>query len=152
MSGKKASSAAASSGFLGCVRLQSQDIERLKNTGYQKIDLVADRSNPLLVKGQVVVSLQSRDVKGTGSMNAVVDNMGNLSFGGGVNVGSTATEDLPEGWEERRSANGRPYYVNHRTKSTQWQRPSVRLGNGETPRNGASSQNIIGTLHFYKLK
>ncbi len=64
--GKKHSSGQSSSGFLGCVRLLSNAIERLKNTGYQKIDLVADSNNPLPVRGQIVVSLQSRDVKGTG--------------------------------------------------------------------------------------
>lgn len=31
---------------------------------------------------------------------------------------------LPEGWEERKTANGRVYYVNHVTKSTQWDRPT----------------------------
>ncbi len=155
--GKKSSSstsAPSNSGFLGCVRLLSNAIERLKNTGYQKIDLVADSNNPLPVKGQIVVSLQSRDVKGTGeksednfrdvpnktgdvfffegSMNAVVDDLGNLSFSGGggipIAIGAASaqrqvSEELPEDWEERRNANGRVYYVNHRTRSTQWERP-----------------------------
>ncbi|VDD74522.1 unnamed protein product [Mesocestoides corti] len=30
---------------------------------------------------------------------------------------------LPEGFERRRDANGRVYYVNHRTKTTQWEDP-----------------------------
>lgn len=32
---------------------------------------------------------------------------------------------LPDGWEERKTNNGRCYYVNHVTKSTQWERPTV---------------------------
>ncbi|KAJ8029306.1 E3 ubiquitin-protein ligase NEDD4 [Holothuria leucospilota] len=30
---------------------------------------------------------------------------------------------LPPGWEERQDANGRLYYVDHRNRRTQWQRP-----------------------------
>ena len=32
---------------------------------------------------------------------------------------------LPEGWEDRRTPNGRVYYVNHVTKTTQWSRPTL---------------------------
>ena len=78
-----------------------------------------DSNNPLPVKGQIVISLLSRDGHGTGSLNAVVDKLGNLSC--------TAAESgfLPEGWEERRAQNGRTYFVNHFTRSTQWERPTV---------------------------
>lgn len=31
---------------------------------------------------------------------------------------------LPLGWEERQDANGRVYYVDHRTRRTQWDRPA----------------------------
>ena len=64
-----------------------------------------------------MISLLSRDGHGTGSLNAVVDILGNLSCSSAV--------DLPEGWEERRAQNGRVYYVNHYTRSTQWERPTV---------------------------
>ena len=89
--------------------------------GYQRLDLVPDSNNPLPVKGQIVISLLSRDGHGTGSLNAVVDKLGNLS------CAATAVESafLPEGWEERRAQNGRVYYVNHVTRSTQWERPSA---------------------------
>jgi len=101
-------------GFLGCVRLLGAAINRLKDTGYQRLDLVSDASNPLPVKGQIVVSLLSRDGHGTGSLNAVVDPLGNLS----------CPLDLPEGWEERRTNSGRVYYVNHYLRTTQWDRPT----------------------------
>lgn len=35
------------------------------------------------------------------------------------------SEPLPDGWEERKANNGRVYYVNHLTKSTQWDRPTT---------------------------
>lgn len=101
-------------GFLGCVRLHANAIHRLKDTGYQRLDLVSDNNNPLPVKGQIVVSLMSRDGYGTGSLNAVVDPLGNLS----------CPADLPEGWEERRTPTGRVYYVNHYLRTTQWERPT----------------------------
>lgn len=117
---KKINKGSRGTGFLGCVRLLNSAINRLKDTGYQRLDLVPDSNNPLPVKGQIVISLLSRDGhQGTGSLNAVVDKLGNLSC--------TAAESgfLPEGWEERRAQNGRTYYVNHFTRSTQWERPTV---------------------------
>ncbi|ETE63705.1 E3 ubiquitin-protein ligase SMURF1, partial [Ophiophagus hannah] len=54
-------------GFLGCVRLLSNAISRLKDTGYQRLDLC--KLNPTdtdAVRGQIVVSLQTRDRIGTG--------------------------------------------------------------------------------------
>jgi len=101
-------------GFLGCVRLMTTAITRLKDTGYQRLDLITDPSYQLPVKGQIVVSLLSRDGHGSGSLNAVVDNLGNLS----------CPLDLPEGWEERRTNAGRVYYVNHYLRTTQWDRPT----------------------------
>merc|ERR1719211_437104 len=75
-------------GFLGCVRLLATAITRLKDTGYQRLDLIADANNSLPVKGQIVISLLSRDGHGSGSHNAVVDPLGNLL---------TCPLDLPEG-------------------------------------------------------
>ncbi len=63
---KKASNSSTSSGFLGCVRLLPNAVDRLKDTGYQRLHLVADSNNPLPVKGQIVISLLSRDGHGTG--------------------------------------------------------------------------------------
>ena len=37
-------------------------------TGYQKLDLVPDNNNPLPVKGQIVISLLSRDGHGSGKL------------------------------------------------------------------------------------
>ncbi|KPP77265.1 E3 ubiquitin-protein ligase SMURF2-like, partial [Scleropages formosus] len=76
-------------GFLGCVRLLSNAISRLKDTG---------------------LSLQSRDRIGSG--------------GPVVDCSRLFDNDLPDGWEERRTATGRIQYLNHITRSTQWERPT----------------------------
>ncbi|XP_012271546.1 E3 ubiquitin-protein ligase SMURF2 [Orussus abietinus] len=116
-------------GFLGCVRLLSNAIQRLKDTGYQRLDLCKARSDdPDVVKGQIVVSLLSRDghngaVSNTVGHNAVVDVLGDLS----------CPTDLPDGWEERRTQSGRLYYVNHYTRTTQWIRPNARPSNAIIP-------------------
>ena len=98
------------------MRLLGHAINRLKDTGYQRLDLISDTNHPLPVKGQIVVSLLSRDGHGTGSHNAVVDTLGNML---------TCPSDLPEGWEERRTNSGRTYFVNHCLRSTQWERPQL---------------------------
>eukprot|EP00095_Tigriopus_kingsejongensis_P011506 maker-scaffold56_size446035-snap-gene-3.36 protein:Tk11506 transcript:maker-scaffold56_size446035-snap-gene-3.36-mRNA-1 annotation:"e3 ubiquitin-protein ligase smurf1 isoform x1" len=112
--GRPGHSLTLTDGFLGCVRLLSNAVERLKDTGYQRLDLVTDPHHAWPVKGQIVISLLSRDGQGTGSLNAVVDSLGNLR----------CANELPEGWEERRATSGRIYYVNHVTRCTQWERPS----------------------------
>ncbi|XP_071551034.1 E3 ubiquitin-protein ligase SMURF2 isoform X3 [Panulirus ornatus] len=131
----------AGSGFLGCVRIVSSAIHRLKDTGLntclplsdQRLDLTRighDDCEP--VRGQIVVSLMSRDGRGTGSHNAVVDTLGNLS----------SPDDLPEGWEERRTANGRIYYVNHHDRTTTWERPTLpaHMTPGDTSVLGSPSR------------
>lgn len=141
---KKAHKKSGGAGFLGCIRLLNNNINRLKDTGYQRLDLVSDNNNPLLVKGQIVVSLLSRDGHGIGSHNAVVDPLGNLS----------CPMDLPEGWEERRTTAGRVYYVNHYLRTTQWERPTrpatdsaMRPGNPTRSQSTDASLNSITNSH-----
>lgn len=123
-----------SNGFLGCVRLHNNSINRLKDTGYQRLDLVSDFNNPLLVKGQIVISLLSRDGHGIGSHNAVVDPLGNLS----------CPMDLPEGWEERRTTASRVYYVNHYLRTTQWERPTRPASESATPQQLQPASPAVG--------
>lgn len=121
------------SGFLGCVRIVNNLIQRLKDTGYQCLDLCKasqDDSEP--VKGQIIISLLSRDGPCGGTPLAIVSPLGDIRGppnnqtleSNNIENGNT-TDDLPAGWEERRASNGRPYYVNHVTKSTQWVRPQL---------------------------
>ncbi|XP_041942097.1 E3 ubiquitin-protein ligase SMURF1 isoform X9 [Alosa sapidissima] len=70
-------------GFLGCVRLLSNAISRLKDTGYQRLDLCKlNPSDSDAVRGQIVVSLQTRDRIGSGG--PVVDCRGLLENEGTV--------------------------------------------------------------------
>ncbi|XP_064641714.1 E3 ubiquitin-protein ligase SMURF1-like isoform X4 [Lineus longissimus] len=117
-------------GFLGCVRIMSNAIQRLKDTGFQRLDL--QKKNPVegeTVRGQIVISLISRD-RGSGIGPSVND------------VSDAITRDpneLPEGWEERRTAAGRIHYVNHITRTTQWDRPTRPAIEFINERQGSSS-------------
>ncbi|XP_067105779.1 E3 ubiquitin-protein ligase NEDD4-like isoform X3 [Osmerus mordax] len=48
------------------------------------------------------------------------------------------TPGLPPGWEERKDAKGRTYYVNHNTRSTTWTRPVVQLPEDRASTSAAS--------------
>ncbi|XP_076075095.1 E3 ubiquitin-protein ligase SMURF2-like [Mytilus galloprovincialis] len=106
-------------GFLGCVRIMSNAIQQLKDTGFQRLDLQRNNSDDNdNVRGQIVISLISRDRGGSGSGPVNTD-----ASGIPPSIPSDPNE-LPEGWEERRTASGRVHYVNHITRSTQWERPT----------------------------
>ncbi|XP_034151253.1 E3 ubiquitin-protein ligase SMURF1 isoform X2 [Esox lucius] len=81
-------------GFLGCIRLLSNAISRLKDTGYQRLDLCKlNPSDSDVVRGQIVVSLQTRDRIGGGG--PVVDCRGLLENEGPVFEGCFSEEPLP---------------------------------------------------------
>ncbi|XP_065065475.1 E3 ubiquitin-protein ligase SMURF2-like [Rhopilema esculentum] len=104
-------------GFLGCVRLTSQAILRLKDTGYQRLEL--NNISPYVqdyVRGQIVVSIETK-----GGTNAIVDSRGIVTSTPAV---CTDIFELPPGWEERTTPNGRIQYVNHVTRTVQWERPT----------------------------
>lgn len=55
----------------------------------QRLDLTKGHADdPEPVKGQIVISLLSRDGRGSGSVNVVMDRLGNLGF---------SPDELPEG-------------------------------------------------------
>ncbi|XP_076803668.1 E3 ubiquitin-protein ligase SMURF2-like isoform X2 [Clavelina lepadiformis] len=102
-------------GFLGCIRIMSNAINRLKDTGYQRLDLCKSAKNDQEpVRGQIVVSIESRDLDDRTPSNAVIDARSLIP--------PPNENDLPEGWEAR-VTNGRVQYVNHYTRTTQWERP-----------------------------
>ena len=79
------------------------------------------------MKGQIIISLLSRDaITGTGNPGlAIVGPAGDVR---GPDDEEPITEQrqspLPDGWEDRRTPDGRVYYVNHVTRTTQWSRPT----------------------------
>uniref|UniRef100_A0A336MMQ5 E3 ubiquitin-protein ligase SMURF1 n=1 Tax=Culicoides sonorensis TaxID=179676 RepID=A0A336MMQ5_CULSO len=115
------------SAFLGCVRIPSSSIQRLKDTGYQRLDLCkAAQDDPEPIKGQIVISLMSREgtsTTGPGRL-AIVGPAGDVRGPDNEEDGDENAADLPTGWEERKTPNGRVYYVNHVMKTTQWNRPT----------------------------
>lgn len=75
------------------------------------------------VKGQLIISLTSKDGPSGGNPVAIVGPGGDVH--GPAEIETAATVDgLPDGWEERKTGIGRSYYVNHVTKSTQWDKPT----------------------------
>lgn len=160
-------------GFLGCVRIVAATIQRLKDTGCmyqlnsstncrgeniefftfrflfadQRLDLCkgsADDIEP--VRGQIIISLMSRDgSSSSGNPLAIVGPGGDIQGPNDDNEHLTSVNDaLPEGWEERKTPNGRVYYVNHVTKSTQWDRPTTAASPGTT-NNPLNNQHTILT-------
>ncbi len=53
--------------------------------------------------------------------------------------------DIPKGWEVRVSEDGRPYYVNHILKTTQWEHP--RLGEAEDSGEGQQQSRKLSFFH-----
>lgn len=180
-------------GFLGCVRIMSSTIQRLKDTGC-KISLIPKKSkinflfctdqrlelckqspdDPDTIKGQIIVSLMSRDGPSGGNPLAIVGPGGDVqgpseddqdinnangpvateqtaapTATGSASATTTTTstrspdDSLPAGWEERRTTNGRSYYVNHVTKSTQWERPTVAATLCSPPQTTATSKHDV---------
>lgn len=91
----------------------------------QRLDLCKSSDDDIEpVRGQIIVSLMSRDgPSGSGCPLAIVGPGGDVH--GPMEDIEVATPDaLPIGWEERKTNKGRLYYVNHVTKTTQWDRPT----------------------------
>lgn len=102
-----------------------------------------------LVKGQIIISLMSRDGPSGGIPLAVVGPLGDLKGPSDRENSPTDNDELPHGWEERRTDNGRPYYVNHITKSTQWIKPHAtnKSSRSHTNRNARSNPSSQDTNH-----
>lgn len=70
----------------------------------------------------MIISLTSKDGPSGGNPVAIVGPGGDVH--GPTEIESVPTDGLPDGWEERKTSIGRSYYVNHVTKSTQWDKPT----------------------------
>uniref|UniRef100_A0A1I8HY38 HECT-type E3 ubiquitin transferase n=1 Tax=Macrostomum lignano TaxID=282301 RepID=A0A1I8HY38_9PLAT len=69
--------------------------------------------------GELLVTLTCDQV----NMSAI-QQQSQQSTGAATGDSNNSGEDLPPGWEMRRDARGRPYYVDHNTRTTTWERPS----------------------------
>uniref|UniRef100_A0A1B0AP27 E3 ubiquitin-protein ligase SMURF1 n=1 Tax=Glossina palpalis gambiensis TaxID=67801 RepID=A0A1B0AP27_9MUSC len=123
------------SGFLGCLRISPEMIQRLKGAGYQRLDLGKISSDDdELVRGQIIIALLSKDGSCSGNPLAIVGPAGDVR---GPSEDDSSEGNLPDGWEERRTTNGRLYYVNHTTKTTQWDRPNTTYQFTHSPQNNS---------------
>jgi E3 ubiquitin-protein ligase NEDD4 len=62
----------------------------------------------------------------TNTTTASTNNAASSSTTATTPTSTTETSDLPPGWERRVDHLGRPYYVDHNTRTTTWKRPSAR--------------------------
>ncbi|KAH0627848.1 hypothetical protein JD844_008360 [Phrynosoma platyrhinos] len=53
------------------------------------------------------------------------------------------TPGLPSGWEERKDAKGRTYYVNHNNRTTTWTRPIMQLAEDGATGSTSNSNNHL---------
>ena len=101
-----------------------------------------------------------------GSLNAVVDTLGNLtpttsgSTPGSLTspISNSATcyvigssendDDLPEGWEARSTLSGRVYFVNHFTRTSHWERPTTSANNTAMTSSMTSQSNNNSSSQF----
>lgn len=109
-------------GFLGCIRITPLAIQRLKDHGYQRLDLTA--VNPAehdYITGQVVVSIVTCEKVS----NNVADMWGNIPSIMNTNMSTNDDDsDIPPGWDLRKTPNGRVQFVNNVTHAVQWQKPT----------------------------
>ncbi|EAA05201.4 AGAP011242-PA [Anopheles gambiae str. PEST] len=141
--------------FLGCVRIAASSIQLLRDTGYQRLDLVKrSQDDPDPVKGQIIVSLLSRDSATGGTPLAIVSPAGDVRVPEDDDAADESMiHQLPRGWEERSAQNGRTYYVNHYTKTTQWSRPTepagppVRQSGNNNAANSSTPLTVNGTVN-----
>ncbi|GLD60495.1 E3 ubiquitin-protein ligase SMURF1 isoform X1, partial [Lates japonicus] len=124
-------------GFLGCIRLLSNAISRLKDTGYQRLDLCKlNPSDSDAVRGQIVVSLQTRDRIGSGG--PVVDCRGLLENDGPVFEGCFSEEPLPYS-DSTGAAGGGNCRLDSPSQESRLQTQRIRgqdsRGHGHTPQN-----------------
>uniref|UniRef100_A0A674D9I4 HECT-type E3 ubiquitin transferase n=1 Tax=Salmo trutta TaxID=8032 RepID=A0A674D9I4_SALTR len=130
-------------GFLGCIRLLANTISRLKDTGYQRLELCKlNPSDSDAVRGQIVgktdwtQGFRSENVQRTTVQGQVYF----LHTQTGVStwhdpriprdLTSVSCEELgplPAGWEVRSTVSGRIYFVDHNNRTTQFTDPRLNF-------------------------
>jgi len=86
------------SGFLGCCRIMSNVLSRLKNAGFQRLDLCRQNDAQEPVRGQIVVKIESRDLSDRIQPNIDVSETILRS-----SVFLESDPHLPDRWDNRRS-------------------------------------------------
>ncbi|KAI7905858.1 uncharacterized protein BX663DRAFT_549000 [Cokeromyces recurvatus] len=131
-------------GFLGVINVQVSNVFDLDVGGDEMLTLELKKSNTNeAVHGKLILNLSTNvnvpirngtDTLAPGtaqSITTTTDNNTSSTSSTTINnniTSSTANDnnDLPAGWERRVDHLGRPYYVDHNTRTTTWKRPSSR--------------------------
>ncbi|CEG67328.1 Putative E3 ubiquitin-protein ligase [Rhizopus microsporus] len=136
-------------GFLGVINVQVSSVFDLDVGGDEMLTLELKKSNANeAVHGKLILNLSTNvnapirngtDTLAPSSSNTTAENNNqstnisssnssstNDSTNHRISVNSESNEDLPPGWERRVDHLGRPYYVDHNTRTTTWKRPSSR--------------------------
>ncbi|KAG1065748.1 hypothetical protein G6F41_009017 [Rhizopus arrhizus] len=124
-------------GFLGENNVQVTSVFALEVGGDEMLTLELKKSNANdAVHGKLILNLSTnvnapiRNGTDTLAPSAAASSAGESSQAS-PSLPHTATpteesDDLPPGWERRVDHLGRPYYVDHNTRTTTWKRPSSR--------------------------
>ncbi|KAI9511322.1 HECT-domain-containing protein [Russula earlei] len=84
------------------------------------------------------------------SPSSNVATSGNAESGASRGATTAHSGDLPAGWEERHTAEGRPYYVDHNTRTTTWVNPrqtiTVMGPNGQSTSPQPQMMSQLGPL------
>ncbi|KAF3846920.1 hypothetical protein F7725_003998 [Dissostichus mawsoni] len=136
-------------GFLGCVRLLSNAINRLKDTGYQRLDLnklkysspgrplscIVDENTPVSTNGATPTTIpqpingeqraKERRSRGPRSRVRCTSCTRRRASARGTTPSPTELGPLPPGWEIRNTATGRVYFVDHNNRTTQFTDPRL---------------------------
>ncbi|KAL0092500.1 E3 ubiquitin-protein ligase RSP5 [Phycomyces blakesleeanus] len=132
-------------GFLGVINVQVGNVFDIDVGGDEMLNLDLKKSNANeTVHGKLILNLST-------NVNAPIRNGTNTLAPGTTSQATTSgqtsqensqppvvtdypasgpavsanTDDLPQGWERRVDHLGRPYYVDHNTRTTTWKRPSA---------------------------
>ncbi|GAA5814056.1 hypothetical protein MFLAVUS_007546 [Mucor flavus] len=138
-------------GFLGVINVQVSNVFDLEVGGDEMLTLELKKSNTNeAVHGKLILNLSTNvnvpirngtDTLAAGNASATaassntstmpntptmsVDPPSHTPADSSTNISTTDTTDLPQGWERRVDHLGRPYYVDHNTRTTTWKRPSA---------------------------
>ncbi|KAI8065072.1 hypothetical protein BDF21DRAFT_496674 [Thamnidium elegans] len=142
-------------GFLGVINVQVSNVFDLEVGGDEMLTLELKKSNTNeAVHGKLILNLSTNvnvpirngtDTLAAGNTSTIaaaaaasapnininspaisVDPPSHTPADSSTNINTTDTTDLPQGWERRVDHLGRPYYVDHNTRTTTWKRPSAR--------------------------
>ncbi|PIA18973.1 HECT-domain-containing protein [Coemansia reversa NRRL 1564] len=84
------------------------------------------------------------DSSAGGAMTPSVGAPSGGSGSGGGGSGGSALGPLPSGWEQRFTAEGRPYFVNHIARTTTWDDPRMRSNQAPSSNRAAAVAGIAG--------